>query len=289
LLANGTRGDEALAVVPALIILALWVALLAPGVVKWIRNHRRSTSIASFHRQLRKLERTGPKLVEPAYRLGGQDDHDIDGAATEPPATVPRLVLVPTGASEREHTMRYEDRHQEHRGAHIARRHDTRRHDGQRQDTYAAEERFEEPWERPEAAYDPPTRTHRTVRAPRYDAYEDVDHEADDDRLGVLTPERARTRRMRILAGLGGAIGASLLLGLVTGIAILWAITLVSVVALLGYLVLMFYASSAGMYGTDALAEITPVARSVVPAYAERAYRFDDDEDWEPGRIAAAR
>ncbi len=274
--------------VPALIILFLWVALLAPGVVKWLKNHQRSTSIASFHRQLRKLEHSGPKLVEPAYRLGGQDVQRSELDAEVGPARVPRLVLVPTGASEKESTMRYDDRYEE-RGDRYGRHVDPF---GQPDDDLRDDPDYDDPWARGDGR-DAPTRAHRAVRTSRYDAYHDAELAELDDGL-AMTPDQARSRRRRILLGLGGAIVGSLLLGIVSDIAVLYAVTLVSVVAMLGYLVLMYYASSVGMYGNDALASITPVARSVVQVTDQRSYRFDEpsydeDEDWGSQRVAAAR
>ncbi len=263
--------------VPALIILALWVALLAPGVVKWLRNHARATSIASFHRQLQQLERTGPKLFEPAHRLGGQDEPTADREHDVPPR--PRLALVPTGATEKGTTMRYDDRHEARSGRHAD-------PFGQvADDAYQPGEAWDDPWGEPDPV---PTRAHQ-VRGTRYDAYHDVEHD-DPEPRDALTPSAARVRRMRILLGLGSAIVGSLLLGIVTGVGILYALTLVSVVAMLAYLVLMYYASSVGMYGNDALARITPVARSVIAADEPRSYRFDDEEDdWGTRRVAAAR
>ena len=52
----------------------------------------------------------------------------------------------------------------------------------------------------------------------------------------------------------------------------------------------MYYASSDGLYGNDALARITPVARTVIAADESRSYRFDDEEDGlGTRRVAAAR
>lgn len=53
-----------------LVLVVLWVAVLAPRAVRRMRDGRSQTSIESFHEQLHLLERAGPKLVEPAYRLG---------------------------------------------------------------------------------------------------------------------------------------------------------------------------------------------------------------------------
>jgi hypothetical protein len=263
-------------VVPALIILSLWVALLAPGVIRWLRNHKPSTSIASFHRQLRGLEHTGPKLMEPAYRLEGEEERLTEWVAPPPPPKVPRLVLLPSGGPSKEPSMRhhrqdaYEDRYAD---------------DGHFDDPYGEEEAaWDDPWGRADA--EPATRSYRTVRTPRYDDYEFEDDVVDAPDV-VLSPERAKARRTRILAGLGAAILVSFVLGLV-GMTLLWVVTLLSVIALVCYLGLMFYASNAGMYGNDTLARVTPVARSVVTPYADRRSRVDDDE-WQPERVAAAR
>jgi hypothetical protein len=52
-----------------LVLVVLWVAVLAPRAIRRVREGRSHTSIESFHEQLHLLERAGPKLVEPAYRL----------------------------------------------------------------------------------------------------------------------------------------------------------------------------------------------------------------------------
>jgi hypothetical protein len=52
-----------------LILVVLWAVVLTPHFVrKWL-DRRPAGSIESFHHQLHLLERTGPKLVSPAYRL----------------------------------------------------------------------------------------------------------------------------------------------------------------------------------------------------------------------------
>lgn len=52
-----------------LILVVLWIVVLAPAAVKKLLDRRSSVSIDSFHQQLHLLERAGPKLVPPAYRL----------------------------------------------------------------------------------------------------------------------------------------------------------------------------------------------------------------------------
>jgi hypothetical protein len=266
-------------VVPAVIILALWVALLTPGVVKWLRTHKPTTSIASFHRQLRFLERTGPKIVEPAYRLEGEDERVTEWEEPAPPARVPRLVLLPSGATQKEPaTMRHASRYQDH-------------YDDRDEDPYGAVDDEQAAWDDPWADPSPrhATRSYRTVRSPRYDEYDEHDAFDDGGPLPVLSPANARSRRKRIIVGLSVAIGASFILGLVPALGVLWAVSLVGVIALIGYLGLMFYASNAGLYGNDELERLTPVARTVISPYPDRASRYDDDDGWQSDRIAAAR
>ncbi|HEY8081372.1 MAG TPA: hypothetical protein VIE15_04710 [Acidimicrobiales bacterium] len=265
--------------VPALIILTLWVALLAPGIIRWLRNHQPTTSIASFHRQLRLLEHSGPKIVEPANRL---DDEERDPRWQAPRPTPPTLVLVPTGPTDKESTMRYDDGYDEVPDDRLGR----------------AEQWSEDPWDVAEDR-SAATRSYRTVRAPRYDAYEaadedDYDDYGDYDRsrpVPVLSPDRARTRRTRILYGLGGAIAGTFLVGLLPGMGVLWAVTLLSAIALVGYLGLMYYASNAGFYGQEQLTNAVPIARAVMPVYtdSDSPYGTGYDDGWQSDRIAAAR
>lgn len=52
-----------------ILIAAMWIVVLAPGLLRR-RSERKSVgSIDHFHHQLHLLERSGPKLVAPAYRL----------------------------------------------------------------------------------------------------------------------------------------------------------------------------------------------------------------------------
>jgi hypothetical protein len=52
-----------------LILVVLWIAVLAPGLLKRRSERHSAESIESFHYQLHVLEQTGPKVVTPAYRL----------------------------------------------------------------------------------------------------------------------------------------------------------------------------------------------------------------------------
>jgi hypothetical protein len=70
-----------------LVLVVLWVAVLTPRLLRHLREVRSIDSIESFHEQLHLLERAGPKLVEPAYRL---EVPDSDRSFT-------RLTLVNAG------------------------------------------------------------------------------------------------------------------------------------------------------------------------------------------------
>ncbi len=72
-----------------LLLVVLWVAVLAPGFVKRRRERRSTTSIDSFHHQLHLLERTGPKIVSPAFRL------ETAGASAATVAAHPTNSRVP--------------------------------------------------------------------------------------------------------------------------------------------------------------------------------------------------
>ena len=135
-------------------------------------------------------------------------------------------------------------------------------------------------------------RSRRTLRAPRAEEY-DYDDELlyDDDEDAApraLSPARAKSRRARIIAGLGASIVLSFVFSFLPGLSILWMVSILGVVALVGYLGLMFYAANTGLYGNDALERLTPVARPVISPYSDRSSSYDVDA-WESDRIAAAR
>lgn len=80
------------------LVVILWIAVLVPSVyTKW--SERRSAgSIGRFHQRLDLLERTGPKLVEPAYRLTGTESRSASKpliVPISPPPVRPSLRLLP--------------------------------------------------------------------------------------------------------------------------------------------------------------------------------------------------
>lgn len=69
-----------------LLLVVLWIAVLTPRAVRHFKEGRSESSIDDFHQQLHLLERAGPKLVEPAYRLAAGDE----GLGEPPHGCVPR-------------------------------------------------------------------------------------------------------------------------------------------------------------------------------------------------------
>lgn len=53
-----------------LILAIVWAVVLGPSLIRRTVERWSNDSIGAFHRQLRVLERAGPVVVDPAYRLG---------------------------------------------------------------------------------------------------------------------------------------------------------------------------------------------------------------------------
>jgi hypothetical protein len=81
-----------------LILAAVWAAILAPSLVRRGLERRSENSIGDFHRHLRVLQRTGPTVVRPAFRL----HHGGVEPPVPPPSPVASrrgLVLVRPGGT----------------------------------------------------------------------------------------------------------------------------------------------------------------------------------------------
>ena len=82
-----------------ILVAVLWIAVLVPSVISKLSERRSAGSIDHFHERLDLLERTGPKLVEPAYRLTGTESAGSPAGSVQ--VTVasssvrPNLVLMP--------------------------------------------------------------------------------------------------------------------------------------------------------------------------------------------------
>jgi hypothetical protein len=85
-----------LTIVVILILIVVWAAVLGPGFLKRAFERRSADSIGDFHRQLRVLERAGPSLVRPAFRLAtAHPDSSPRRRASD--ATLPRPGLALVG------------------------------------------------------------------------------------------------------------------------------------------------------------------------------------------------
>lgn len=80
------------------LVAVLWLAVLVPTILSKLSERRSAGSIGRFHQRLDLLERTGPKLVQPAYRLTGTEAGSRPGAPlvvpVSPPPVRPTLSLV---------------------------------------------------------------------------------------------------------------------------------------------------------------------------------------------------
>jgi len=85
-------------VIVLILVAVLWIAVLVPSVFSKLSERRSAGSIDHFHERLDLLERTGPKLVEPAFRLTGTESAGTGGSvhvAMPQSAARPNLVLMP--------------------------------------------------------------------------------------------------------------------------------------------------------------------------------------------------
>jgi hypothetical protein len=74
-------------------VAVLWVVVLAPSVLRRIRERGGVGSVDHFHHQLELLEHAGPKMVTPAYRL--RSSGSVSGAdVSAPVSSRPKLVLL---------------------------------------------------------------------------------------------------------------------------------------------------------------------------------------------------
>jgi len=95
-------------VIVLILVAVLWLAVLVPTVLSKFSERRSAGSIGRFHERLDLLERTGPKLVRPAYRLTGTESGSRSAplvVPVSPPPVRPTLTLVSDSpaSADREH------------------------------------------------------------------------------------------------------------------------------------------------------------------------------------------
>jgi hypothetical protein len=238
-----------------LILGALWLVVLAPAFIKrWI-DRRPAESIDSFHHQLHLLERTGPKLVAPAYRLEtAEPSGGLSVGASGYPAVSsmprrPNLVLLrPVGESA---TGSGDEVIDEASGEHYLR---------------VAPIAVEEPTSimgLPGAVgYPGPA-------GPKGLATHSNRMRNDDERR-----LRARRRRGDILLGLVATGVFTAVIGIIPSLHALWFVSMAVGVALAGYLGLMMYATamaselrpSRHAHGAHARGRAAAERRGAIPA-----------------------
>lgn len=221
-----------------LVLAILWAAVLVPGILKKRGERRSAASIDSFHRELHLLERTGPKIVSPAYRLETAEASEAAVGATGLPAITsrpgrPKLVLVGRGTDEEEMVTA---------------------------EAPAQAEAAAVQADAMEAAPDEATGRFREAEAARA-AERRADREAYQ-RKQVLK------RRRDIFLALVATFVLTGLLGMVHSLRLLWALTLVSAIALAGFVMLMSHARRVNMERLEAqrarrLANLDVASRSV--------------------------
>lgn len=188
-----------------LLLIAVWGVILVP--VLWRRRSERhaSNSIESFHHQLHLLERAGPKIVAPAFRL----ETAFSGTGLAPgqsglPAVSsmpgrPNLVLLRPATDD----------------------------------------------DPDEQVVDPATGNHyRRAAIPTSERLDErlmVRRPPGPGQLASRSASRARARRRRqdILLGLAGTVVVTALVGLVPALHLLWVLTGLAAVALVGFLALV--------------------------------------------------
>jgi hypothetical protein len=187
-----------------LILVGLWIVVLAPSAIKRLFDRRPTASIESFHQRLDLLQRTGPKIVSPAYRL--QTAHSGTGlapcesgfpAVSSMPGR-PNLVLLPPVDDEAVPEI-------------VA---------------SFGPEGYEEEW------------------VESYEEYPPVAAEARRRGPDPFQRHRTRVRRRNVLALLAVNLLVTAPLGAMAGLHLLWIVTGISGLALAAYLSLVAYAKA---------------------------------------------
>ncbi len=224
-----------------LILVVLWGVVLGIPAARWVQRRSGQGSIDSFHHSLDTLQRSGPKLVVPAYRLSGSvGEEQEQRGETLVGAQRPKLVLLrPVNAEEGE-AMYYED------------------------DAWTDDDSGE--------------RYERV--APERDGYAyDDEYFGAQVPQGSAGRRLAAAKRRKIVLGLAGTFVGTLILGF--AISMLWDITVVALIALVAYVGLMARSALAeGDTQRDARPSMADRLRDrmVRDEYEDEAYDDYDDE-----------
>jgi hypothetical protein len=201
-------------VIVLILVAVLWIAVLVPTVISKFSERRSAGSIDHFHERLDLLERTGPKLVAPAYRLTGTESPPsptgaVVVAAAPLPVRRPNLILVPPGD------------------------------DAPR----PPETLFEDPIQ-PEVRDEVVVRLHRWAEDTDHSEHSDVSELSVVDERQLVAADRrriARKRRRDVFGALCALAALSGLLGLVHSLRAAWIASAVFVGLLLVFVALAMY------------------------------------------------
>jgi hypothetical protein len=244
-----------------LILVVLWVAVLAPGFLKKRAERRSVDSIDSFHHQLHLLEQqSGPKIVDPAYRL------EAAGGLTTGPTGLPAITSMPgrpklrlLGAS------------------------------GGTSGTTGAVDYGD-----PAASQEASGTTFIGESLERTSLSTFGSLRSSDDRPARHRPDtyqrrQALKRRRDIFGGLVATFFLTALLGMVHSFRILWAVTVLSGLALAAYVVLMAYARQMKGQATSGLSRAMPRASRRPPHVSASALRTVSPATAASPRVAGSR
>jgi hypothetical protein len=257
-----------------LVLALLWIAVLAPGIWRRRSERRSSGSIDTFHHQLHLLERTGPKLVAPAYRL----QTATSGSGLAPGQSGYPTVSSMPGRPNLVLLRPIEEGSEDAAAPDVT------------DDAHGVRYRRVVP-PMPDVGATPPPEPPRVLH-PERDHYRQGDH---------YRRKMAQRRRRDILAGLLLTFVLTGILGVVHSFRPLWVLTLVSGLGLVAYVVLIHYAQRlVAPARPHRAAELGPApAVGADPFYRSRAgypgawdeqelYGLDDRYG-DPVRVAAVR
>jgi hypothetical protein len=234
-----------------LILVVLWGVAIGIPAARWIQRRSGQGSIDSFHHSLDTLERSGPKLVVPAYRLSGsgaQAYGDEQRNATFGSSAKPKLVLLRPLNGLKGDAMYHED------------------------DAWTDDDSGE-----------------------RYErVYTEQDGYTHDDEYfgaGVASGSSGRriaaAKRRKIVLSLAGVFIGTLILGF--AMSVLWDLTLIAFLGLVGYVGLMARAALAE--GGTERATLRPSlsdrlkSRLLDDAYDDDAFDDYEDQGYEETRV----
>ncbi len=256
----------------AILLVALWIAVLTPIVVRHFRDRDTDRSILNFHERMARLSGNSETLIEPAHRLDVSDElppRPVYEYEANPPIRAPRLRVVPLDATpaDLERELSWDEW----------------------SDQYA-----DDPYERSvTAAYDADPRmqraaayAHAPVSSPFPSTYRVTDVTSEPP-VSPYGSRSQRQRRRRVLLRLVSAAIVTTLATIATGWFFVEALMVLSWVGLLGFLGLMYYAVTTGMMSrpnstTTLQTRRAPQARYNAPAPSEMSYddryaAYEDD------------